>query len=69
MSPEEKKSFEALRQQFAKAKAGGNLEWLEQISTGMDQLADARRGRIYPASVTAPSIAGGKTRRKNRIRI
>ena len=63
MSPEEKTRFEALRQQFAKA--GGNLELLEQISTGMDQLADARRGRIYPASVTA----GGKTRRKIRVRI
>ena len=63
MSAEEKTRFEALRQQFAKA--GGNLELLEQISIGMDQLADARRSRIYPASVTA----GGKTRRKNRIRI
>ena len=63
MSAEEKTRFEALRQQFAKA--GGNLELLEQISTGMDQLADARRGRIYPASVTA----GGKTRRKIRVRI
>ena len=63
MSAEEKTRFEALRQQFREA--GNNLALLEQISTGMDQLADARRGRIYPASVTA----GGKTRRKNRIRM
>lgn len=60
MSPEEKTRFEALKQQFALA--GDNLELLNQISVGMDQFADARRSRRSPAS-------GGKTRRKNRIRI
>ena len=60
MSPDEKTRFEALKQQFTSA--GGNLELLNQISLKIDQLADARRSRRYPD-------AGGKTRRKNRIRI
>lgn len=67
MSAEEKTIFKALKQQFASA--GGNLELLNQISGKIDQLADARRARLYPAAATASSIAGGKTRRKNRIRI
>jgi hypothetical protein len=61
MSAEEKTRFEALRQQFREA--GNNLALLNKISTEIDQLADARRARIYPAA------KGGKTRRKIRVRM
>jgi len=55
MSPDEKKIFEALKQQF------GSSDNLELLNNKLDEFADARRARLYPA-------AGGKTIRKNRNR-
>jgi hypothetical protein len=55
MLPDEKKIFEALKQQFV---SSDNLELLNKK---LDEFADARRARLYPA-------AGGKTIRKNRNR-
>jgi hypothetical protein len=65
MSQDEKTKFESLIQRFKMADHT-NLELLNQISIEMDKLADDRRARIYPV---AKGAKGGKTRRKNRIRM
>lgn len=57
MSSEEQTRFEALKQQFKTA----DRTTLELLNKKLDEFADARRARLYPA-------AGGKTIRKNRNR-